>query len=157
MTEKVETRSIRLEEIPSKPARYWTRIVIGEADRQELPGGTGFSYIGPDVCGALTINAGTFELPPGANTGNRELHSHSQEEFSFILNGEGWIAVEDEVHRFKAGDFVFVPSFARHGWGNDGDEPVEVLFWRPIKPEPTPNDDSTFDLRRFKVVSTGEE
>lgn len=156
MAGDVESRDIQLEEKPTSPNRYWKRIVISEEDSRELTGGKGQSYIDGETCGALTINAGTFELPPGADTGDKELHSHSQEEFSYILSGQGWIAVEDEVHHFEEGDFVFVPSFARHGWGNDGDEPVKVLFWRPIKPEPPREEGNPFDLRRFKVVSSGE-
>jgi quercetin dioxygenase-like cupin family protein len=154
MPDTPEKRTIELTEVPAEPNRYWTRVVINDADRQEIPGGKGWNYISPDVCGALTINAGMFELPAGASTGNKELHSHSQEEFSYILSGRGWIAVEDEVHHFGPGDFVFVPSFARHGWGNDGPEPVKVLFWRPIKPEPA-NRAQPFDLRRFTVKLNG--
>jgi quercetin dioxygenase-like cupin family protein len=151
MTRSVEKRNIRLEEVaPGEVNRYWTRVVISDAERSELPGGKGFSYIAPETSGALTINAGTFEMAPGTGMGQSDLHSHSQEEFGYILAGRGWIAVEDEIHHFQAGDFVFVPAFARHGWRNDGDEPLKVLFYRPIKPEP-PQSDRYFDLRRFKV------
>jgi len=154
MTRKVEKRTnFRLDEVaPGEVNRYWTRVVISDADRAELPGGKGWNYVAAETCGALTINAGTFEMPPGVGSGMSDLHSHSAEEFSYILGGQGWIAVEDEIHHFQAGDFVFVPAFARHGWFNDGREPLTVLFWRPVKPEP-PKSDRHFDLRRFKIVS----
>jgi quercetin dioxygenase-like cupin family protein len=152
MSQSVEKRDVNLEEVsPGTVNRYWRRVVVTDRDCAELPGGKGWSYIDPEVCGALTVNAGTFEMPPGVGSGDVELHSHSQEEFSYILAGKGWIAVEDEIHHFTAGDFVFVPAFARHGWKNDGDEPLRVLFYRPLKPEP-PKSEQPFDLRRFKVV-----
>jgi quercetin dioxygenase-like cupin family protein len=151
MSRAVEKRQISLEEVaPGEVNRYWTRIVISDADRAELPGGKGWNYVAPETSGALTINAGAFEMAPGVGSGPTDLHSHSQEEFSYILAGRGWIAVEDEIHHFQAGDFVFVPAFARHGWFNDGDEPLRVLFYRPIKAEP-PQGERYFDLRRFKV------
>lgn len=152
MARIVEKRDISFEEVdPEAVNRYWKRIVVTEEDSAELTGGKGWSYIDPEVCGALTINAGTFEMAPGTGSGPTDLHCHSQEEFSYILSGKGWIAVEDEIHHFEAGDFVFVPAFARHGWMNDGDEPLRVLFYRPIKAQP----DGKFDLRRFRVVEKG--
>jgi quercetin dioxygenase-like cupin family protein len=152
VAQTVEKRDISFEEVdPGAVNRYWERIVISEEDSAELPGGKGWSYIDPKVCSALTINAGTFEMAPGTGSGPTNLHSHSQEEFGYILSGKGWIAVEDEIHRFEAGDFVFVPAFARHGWMNDGDEPLRVLFYRPIKAQP----EGAFDLRRFRVIENG--
>jgi len=150
MARKVEKRALTFEEVGGDVNRYWKRIVISDEERAELPGGKGWSYIDTEVCGALTINAGSFEMAPGAGSGSSALHSHSQEEFSYILAGKGWIAVEDEIHHFQAGDFVFVPAFARHGWMNDGEEPLRVLFFRPIKPEPS--GDGVFDLRRFTIM-----
>jgi len=150
MARQVERRSITLEEVAAGEVNhYWTRVVISDADRAELPGGKGWNYVAPETSGALTINAGAFEMAPNTGSGLTDLHSHSQEEFSYILAGQGWIAVEDEIHHFQAGDFVFVPAFARHGWFNDGAEPLRVLFYRPIKAEPEQKEH--YDLRRFKV------
>jgi quercetin dioxygenase-like cupin family protein len=140
-----------VEETTTEVNKYWKRIVVSDEERHELrPGGKGWSYIGPEACGALTIEAGIFEISPGADTGNTDLHSHSNEEFSYILSGKGWVFMEDTVHYFEAGDFIFVPSFAKHGWGNDGDESVKVLYYRPIKAKPEKMD--SFDVRRFKVL-----
>jgi quercetin dioxygenase-like cupin family protein len=154
MSRAVEKRQVEFEEVSPEPKRYWTRVVISDDDRETLPGGKGWNYISPEVCGSLTINAGSFEIAPGVGSGSTELHSHSQEEFSYIIKGKGWIAVEDEIHHCAAGDFVFVPAFARHGWMNDGDEPLLVLFYRPIKAEPA-NGTGAVDLRRFKITTSG--
>lgn len=152
MTRRVDKRDIQLSEVsPQNVNRYWTRVVVSADEAKTYPGGKGWSYIDTDVCGALTLNAGLFEMAPHSGSADRELHSHSQEEFAYIVKGQGLIAVEDELHHFQAGDFVFVPAFARHGWKNTGDEPLRVLFYRPIKAEPPKQDDATFDVRRFKV------
>lgn len=152
MTRQTEKRAIKLNETgPTDVNRYWSRIVIATEDAREFPGGKGHSYVDRDVCGALTVNAGTFEMAPHSGSADKELHSHSQEEFGYIISGSGLIAVEDEVHHFQTGDFVFVPAFARHGWKNTGDEPLRVLFYRPIKAEPAAQEGTTFDLRRFTV------
>ena len=157
MSRKVDKRDIQLNEVgPTSVNRYWTRVVVSQDDAKEYPGGKGWSYIDPDVCGALTVNAGLFEMPPGVGSADKELHSHSQEEFSYIVEGHGLIAVEDELHHFQTGDFVFVPAFARHGWKNTGDKPLRVLFYRPIKAEPPKQENAAFDLRRFKVEATDE-
>ncbi len=155
MTRKIEKRNIKLSEVgPTDVNRYWSRVVVSEEDAKVYPGGKGWSYIDSDVCGALTVNAGLFEMPPGVGSADKELHSHSEEEFGYIVDGEGFIAVEDEWHHFQTGDFVFVPAFARHGWKNTGDKPLRVLFYRPIKAEPPKQENATFNLRRFKVEST---
>lgn len=152
MSRKIEKREIGLSEVGSTGVnQYWMRVVVSPEEAKEYPGGKGWSYIDADVSGALTINAGLFEMPPGTGMADKELHSHSQEEFGYIVKGQGLIAVEDELHHFQAGDFVFVPAFARHGWKNTGDEPLLVLFYRPIKAEPPRQDGTSFDLRRFKV------
>jgi quercetin dioxygenase-like cupin family protein len=157
MARKVDKRDIDLSEVgPTTTNRYWTRVVVSADEAKEYPGGKGWSYIDTDVCGALTVNAGLFEMAPGTGSADKELHSHSQEEFNYIVQGQGFIAVEDELHHFQTGDFVFVPAFARHGWKNTGDEPLRVLFYRPIKAEPPKQENTAFDLRRFKVEAKGE-
>ncbi len=157
MSRKVEKRSVELSEVgPTAVNPYWTRVVITEEDARTFPGGKGWSYVDRDVCGALTVNAGIFEMAPGTGSADKELHSHSQEEFGYIISGEGLIAVEDEYHHFETGDFVFVPAFARHGWKNSGQAPLRVLFYRPIKAEPEKQENTTFDLRRFTVVNAAD-
>lgn len=152
-TWEVDGRTVEVRDVGPDPVRYWSRIVIGDEESRPIPNGNGTNYISPDVCGSLTINAGTFGHPPGYGK-RMSMHSHSQEEFSYILQGEGWIAVEDETYHFQAGDFVFIPAYARHTWGNDGDERLEVLFYRPIKPQP-PSVEAPLDTRRFELVERG--
>lgn len=157
MARQIEKRAIKLSEVsPPDVNRYWTRVVVSPEDAKEYPGGKGWSYIDTDVCGALTVNAGLFEMEPHSGSADHKLHSHSQEEFAYIVSGQGLIAVEDELHHFQTGDFIFVPAYARHGWKNTGDEPLRVLFYRPIKAEPPKQENTTFNVRHFKVEAADE-
>lgn len=134
----------------SAPKRYWTRIVVGPEDAVPLPGGgKGFSFIGREATGALELEAGTFEMPPQSGNGKTDVHSHGHEEFSYIVAGSGWIAIEDERHHCQQGDFVFVPAFARHAWWNDGDIPLVVMYYRPQ--QALPAGQGPIDLRRFRL------
>jgi quercetin dioxygenase-like cupin family protein len=155
MSGGVERVPIRLEPVEPGPKPYWRRIVVGPHDAVPLAGGKGFSYVGPEATGAVDIEAGTFEMDPGTGSGKTDLHSHGNEEFSYIVRGEGWIAIENERHPCRAGDFVFVPAFARHGWWNSGDGPLVVLFYRPVKREA--QGFGQVDLRKFRVVPEGRE
>jgi quercetin dioxygenase-like cupin family protein len=146
----VRKRAVRLVERPAAVERYWSRIVVTDDERASI-GANGWTYIGPQTCGALTLEAGVFEMPPGTGKATTQLHSHADEEFGYILAGRGWIAVEDEMHAFAAGDFVFVPAHARHGWLNDGAETVRVLFYRRTKPKVGGR---PLDVREYDVEDT---
>lgn len=147
MARTVRKRSIRLVERPTDVQRYWSRVIVSDAERVPL-GPNGWTYIGPGTCGALTIEAGTFDIAPGQGKARSQLHSHGDEEFGYILQGTGSVAVEDEMHEFGPGDFVFIPAQARHAWQNDGAEPVRVLFVRRVKPQPLGR---SLDLREYDV------
>lgn len=157
MARPVRKRAIQLVERPFTVERYWKRVVITDDERAAL-GPNGWNYIAPETCGALTFEAGIFELPPGTGKANTVQHSHANEEFGYILSGRGWVAVEDETHEFGPGDFVFVPAQARHAWQNDGTETVRVLFYRPIKPKANgrPLDMREYDVRETSNASTPE-
>jgi mannose-6-phosphate isomerase-like protein (cupin superfamily) len=49
------------------------------------------------------------------------------ESVRYFLNGTGRQTVEDTNLEVAAGDLVFVPSGARHGLSNPGDEPLRLL------------------------------
>lgn len=154
MSRKVEYRPIVLEPASPHPKRYWTKIVVSPGDAVPLPGGKGFSYVGPEASGAVELEAGTFEMLPNSGSGKTDLHAHANEEFSYIVRGKGWIAIEEEIHHCEQGDFVFVPAFARHGWWNLGPDQLVVLYYRPLKPRPEGH--GALDLRTFTVRSTEE-
>jgi quercetin dioxygenase-like cupin family protein len=104
-------------------------------------------------------------IPPGVAV---PLHAHPDTETFFVLSGEV-LALKHGPHSYesvvvKAGDFILVPPWARHGWRNVGSAPVVALLtttarlgrWflevgRPATggPQPVTPD----DLARFAAIA----
>lgn len=57
-------------------------------------------------------------LLPGQIT-NR--HRHTYETVLYVLEGRGWTEIEDQRVEWKAGDAVYIPSWAWHRHGNTDD------------------------------------
>lgn len=64
---------------------------------------------------------------PGGQSG-KHVHSHSREEFAFVLRGRVTLTLSDEESELVAGDAVTLPAHAPHRWANNADEPVEILL-----------------------------
>ena len=64
---------------------------------------------------------------PGGKSG-KALHSHSREEFAFVLRGRVLLVLGDETNELGPGDAVTLPAHAPHRWQNAGKDPVEVLI-----------------------------
>ena len=45
-------------------------------------------------------------------------HRHTYETVLYVIEGEGWTEIEDEKVEWKAGDAVYIPSWAWHKHGN---------------------------------------
>ncbi|MDO6761738.1 cupin domain-containing protein [Tamlana sp. 2_MG-2023] len=45
-------------------------------------------------------------------------HRHTYETVLYVLEGEGWTEIQDEKIEWKAGDAVYIPSWAWHRHGN---------------------------------------
>jgi quercetin dioxygenase-like cupin family protein len=65
-------------------------------------------------------------LPPGARH-DRHLHEHA-DEFWIVLSGRGKMYTDDGERASGEGDVVFTPRGRWHGFHNDSDEDV-VLVW----------------------------
>lgn len=65
-------------------------------------------------------------LPPGARH-DRHLHEHA-DEFWIVLSGHGKMYTDDGVRDSGVGDVVYTPRGEWHGFHNDSDEDV-VLVW----------------------------
>jgi transcriptional regulator with XRE-family HTH domain len=63
----------------------------------------------------------------GGKSGKR-LHSHSREEFAFVLKGRVTLTLADEDFDLGPGDAVTVPAQAPHRWENRTSEIVEILM-----------------------------
>ena len=64
---------------------------------------------------------------PGGKSGKR-LHSHSHEEFAFVVKGRVTLAFGDEENELGPGDAVTMPAQSPHRWENRGQETVEILM-----------------------------
>ncbi|PTQ51000.1 MAG: hypothetical protein HSCHL_1962 [Hydrogenibacillus schlegelii] len=78
----------------------------------------------------LDIPARTMEfylqrIPVGAAT---DLQRHVHESVHFVLEGEGYSEIGDQVVRWKKGDFVYTPPWIWHRHYNTGTVTVEMLL-----------------------------
>jgi len=64
---------------------------------------------------------------PGGRSG-KHLHSHSHEEFAFVVKGRVTLTLGDEEHELASGDGVTLPAHAPHRWENRSQEIVEILM-----------------------------
>jgi mannose-6-phosphate isomerase-like protein (cupin superfamily) len=68
---------------------------------------------------------GIIDFAPGREL---EEHVHADEDDAFyVLQGELTFVLGDEVVAAPPGTFVLVPPGVRHGFRNDGPEPVRML------------------------------
>jgi quercetin dioxygenase-like cupin family protein len=68
---------------------------------------------------------GIIDFAPGREL---EEHEHADEDDAFyILSGELTFLLGDERVAAPPGTFVLVPPGVRHGFRNDGSEPVRIL------------------------------
>ena len=64
---------------------------------------------------------------PGGRSG-KNVHSHSREEFAFVVKGRVTLTLGDEENELQEGDAVTLPAHSPHRWENHGKETVEVLL-----------------------------
>jgi transcriptional regulator with XRE-family HTH domain len=64
---------------------------------------------------------------PGGKSG-KHVHSHSREEFAFVVKGRVTLTLGDEENELAPGDAVTLPAHAQHRWENRGEETVEVVM-----------------------------
>lgn len=64
---------------------------------------------------------------PGGKSGKHP-HSHSHEEFAFVVKGRVVLTLGGEEHSLGPGDAVTLPATAPRRWENNGDETVEILI-----------------------------
>ncbi|BDS09407.1 cupin domain-containing protein [Aureispira anguillae] len=55
-------------------------------------------------------------------------HRHTYETVLYVIEGTGWTEVEDKKVEWKAGDAVYIPSWAWHRHGNlSSDQPAKYI------------------------------
>ena len=58
----------------------------------------------------------------------KHLHSHSREEFAYVLRGRVTLTLGEDESELGPGDAVTLPAHAPHRWENRGSETVEILM-----------------------------
>jgi quercetin dioxygenase-like cupin family protein len=77
--------------------------------------------------GSQSTVFGITEFPPG---GRHEVHRHPRaEETEYLVEGEGVARVLDEEVILRAGEIVFVPRNAYHGFRNISATRRAVMVW----------------------------
>jgi quercetin dioxygenase-like cupin family protein len=99
----------------------------GQRTVLNLPDGNKIETLSPSTEDAYCVLSGT--IPPG---GGVSLHSHADAESFYLLSGEAEALVQTtsrlEWQRLGPGDFIHIPSGAKHAWRNPCDEPASVLI-----------------------------
>ena len=76
----------------------------------------------PVMCAPFGITV----FPPGSK---HDIHRHpNAEEFEYLVSGRGIARVGDADVELGPGEVVFVPTNDYHGFENNGDEPVFMIW-----------------------------
>lgn len=108
---------------------------------QEFPGHFGGALskalVRPETCGARRIDFRISSYQPMAYVAE---HVHQvQEQIYHVLDGEGLLTLDDERVLMRRHDYVFVPPGVRHGFTNNGLEPlVFLVVTSPVDDHETP-------------------
>ena len=79
----------------------------------------------PDIHGNINQSLAEAIIPVGSET---ILHKHKiSEEIYYIIEGIGFMTLEDEVFDVKEGDTLFIPLGVKHGIKNTGNSPLKIL------------------------------
>lgn len=71
---------------------------------------------------------GVAELPPREPGSPAVSHHHAQAEVYFLLEGEGAVFIDGEVHALRPGSAVYLPSGCEHVAVNTGPAPMRLLY-----------------------------
>ena len=89
-----------------------TDSVLSELDK------TGVNTYFLDFLHTNSFDAGLLRLNPG----ERDTQGpHSADEIYFVIEGEGYIYIQDKRHRIKKGSCVFIPLTTKHHFHGNSD------------------------------------
>lgn len=103
---------------------------------EEFPGHFGGALskalVRPENCGSRLIDHRISHYQPMAHVAE---HVHvTQEQVYHVLQGEGRLTLNDEVHLLRTHDYVFVPPGVRHSFTNTGlDALVFLVITTPVE------------------------
>jgi quercetin dioxygenase-like cupin family protein/DNA-binding XRE family transcriptional regulator len=104
-------------------------LIVRSADRRRLDSTWTDAHL--EALGAMTpdqrLEPVLAIFGPGGMSG-KHVHSHSREEFAYVLKGRVTLTLGDEENELGPGDAVTLPAHAPHRWENRGQERVEIVM-----------------------------
>jgi transcriptional regulator with XRE-family HTH domain len=104
-------------------------LIVRHADRRRLDSTWTDAHL--EALGSMTrsrrLEPVLAVFGPGGKSG-KHLHSHSREEFAFVVKGRVKLTLGNEESELGPGDAVTLPAHSPHRWENHGRDPVEVLM-----------------------------
>ncbi|MCE2526135.1 MAG: cupin domain-containing protein [Actinomycetia bacterium] len=73
---------------------------------------------------SVVLDAHRHEIAPGAVS---TVHRHSWDAIMFVTSGRGWTEVNGRRYDWRAWDTVFLPAWAWHRHGNEGNTPATYV------------------------------
>jgi quercetin dioxygenase-like cupin family protein/DNA-binding XRE family transcriptional regulator len=103
-------------------------LIVRPPDRQRLDSTWTDAHL--EALGSMSpeskLEAVLAIFGPGGQSG-KHAHSHSHEEFAYVVKGRVTLTLGDEESELMPGDAVTLPAHAPRRWANHGTEPVEIL------------------------------
>lgn len=104
----------------SKVVQHWKDLVWGPT-----PMGRMAYVVDPRIGFHVKLLSTTVaEVPAGKRSG---AHRHIYEETNYVMQGEGYVIVDDQRYDFKQGDVLVIPVFAWHQYFNTGNETARFI------------------------------
>lgn len=73
---------------------------------------------------SINLDANVHEVGPGVVS---TIHRHSWDAIVFVVEGSGWTEVDGRRHEWRPWDTIYLPGWAWHRHGNDGDKPAKLI------------------------------
>ena len=109
-------------------ARASQRFIVHKDEVELMDTPRGFRtgcYVGTDGDRpSRIIDAYVHEVDPGVVS---TIHRHSWDAVMLIVEGHGWTEVNGERHYYKPWDTVYLPAWAWHRQGNDGNKTARFM------------------------------
>jgi quercetin dioxygenase-like cupin family protein len=120
-------------------AVHENRCLVLDPKQPAYTAGNSLVYCGPDIFISHLFDHGEIRVAMTTVViyGNvkEELHHHTSHVFSYVIEGIGWLQVENGGLMARAGDLVVIPRGVRHLFNcNDGDR--MLIFAVEISDQP---------------------
>jgi quercetin dioxygenase-like cupin family protein len=94
------------------------------------PWGAFHTYVDSGTTATAAVMTGFADIQPGQQI--HAPHSHIDEEFMYLVEGEGKWTVGDKTQSAKTGDVLYAAPNVVHGLRNSSDKPLKffVVKWR---------------------------